>query len=257
VTLFKHCIDLHNGEVKQIVGSSLNDESSEVTTNFISSRTPGYYADLYKRDGAAGGHIIMLGKGNETAAKEALNGWTDGMHLGGGINIDNARQWLDAGAQKLIVTSAFFTNSQLDINKVKAMYQLVGKNRLVIDLSCKKTADGWCVATDRWQTITTTPIDDSTLNMLAGYCSEFLIHAADVEGLCRGIDQPLVSLLGKDCPIPCTYAGGAKSINDLKLVQELSGGTVDLTFGSALDLFGGTLVKYSDCIMWNRQQTTV
>jgi phosphoribosylformimino-5-aminoimidazole carboxamide ribotide isomerase len=253
VTVFRPCIDLHNGAVKQIVGSTLKDNFENLSTNFISNHPPSYYAALYKKDNARGGHIIKLGPGNDSAAKEALAAWPGGMHLGGGINVDNAQQWLDAGAQKLIVTSALFTDRKLDMQKVRSISAVIGKDRLVIDLSCKKTASGWNVATDRWQTVTDTAVNIDTLNMLADYCSEFLVHAADVEGLCKGIDLELVKLLGTDCPLPCTYAGGAKSIKDLQIVEQLSGGTVDLTFGSALDLFGGTLVKYQHCINWNNK----
>lgn len=93
-----------------------------------------------------------------------------------------------------------------------------------------------------------------TLDELSEYCSEFLIHAADVEGLCRGIDESLVEALGKWVTIPCTYAGGAKSVDDLELVKQLSGGKVDLTYGSALDIFGGDKVKFDDCVAWNRHE---
>ena len=80
-----------------------------------------------------------------------------------------------------------------------------------------------------------------------------LVHAADVEGKCEGIDERLVEFLGSHCPIPVTYAGGARSFEDLATVDLLSEGKVDLTIGSALDIFGGMQVKYSDCVEWNQQ----
>lgn len=93
-----------------------------------------------------------------------------------------------------------------------------------------------------------------TLDRLSAYCSEFLIHAADVEGLCHGIDEDLVKALGEWATIPVTYAGGAYSIRDLKTVEELSGERVDLTYGSALDIFGGDKVKFEDCVGWNKER---
>jgi phosphoribosylformimino-5-aminoimidazole carboxamide ribotide isomerase len=253
MTLFRPCIDLHHGLVKQIVGGSL-DTSDKPATNFVSDKDAAWFARRYCEDGLSGGHVIMLGSGNERAAQSALSSWPGGLQIGGGITAANGAEWLRRGAGKVIVTSYLFTNQALDVDKVKSMFDSVGKERLVIDLSCRRTKDGFFVATDRWQTITKTPIDDETLGSLAGYCSEYLVHAADVEGKCRGIDEDLVRLLGVCSPIPCTYAGGAKSVDDLSLVETLSGGRVDLTFGSALDIFGGALVQYDECVRWNRER---
>jgi phosphoribosylformimino-5-aminoimidazole carboxamide ribotide isomerase len=251
MTQFRPCIDLHRGLVKQIVGSSL-DKTDAPKTNFISDNDAAWFAQRYREDGLLGGHVIMLGPGNEQAAESALAVWPGKLQVGGGITVANALKWIERGAEKVIVTSYLFTDKQLDIDKVEAMAEEVGQDHLVIDLSCRRTEKGFFVATDRWQTITDTPIDARTLETLATFCAEYLVHAADVEGKCRGIDEDLVRLLGQYSPIPCTYAGGAKSIDDLSLVEELSLGRVDLTFGSALDLFGGSLVRYSDCVNWNR-----
>ena len=251
MTIFRPCIDIHNGSVKQIVGSSLDGGQNSLKTNYVSDKDAGYYARLYREDNLYGGHVIMLGPGNDIAAQCALEAWPDGLHLGGGISPNNAREWITKGAQKVIVTSWLFTGKQLDKHKVAAMSKSVGAHRLVIDLSCRRTDAGWFVATDRWQTTTQTQITPQLLAELSQYCSEYLIHAADVEGKCEGIDLDLVRLLGDSCPIPCTYAGGARDISDLKTVAELSDGRVDLTFGSALDLFGGNLVRYTDCVKWN------
>jgi phosphoribosylformimino-5-aminoimidazole carboxamide ribotide isomerase len=255
MTIFRPCIDLHDGVVKQIVGSSLDNRDSQLKTNFVSGKDAAFYAGLYRNDKLTGGHVIMLGPGNEAAAESAVAAWPDGLHLGGGIRLENAKSWIEKGAQKVIVTSWLFTDKALDMDKVAAMAGEVGPDRLVIDLSCRRTENGWQVATDRWQTITRTRVDATLLQKLSGYCSEYLIHAADVEGKCQGIDLELVRLLGESCPIPCTYAGGARSIADLQTVADLSDGRVDLTFGSALDLFGGSLVQYADCVAWNRAQT--
>lgn len=250
MTLFRPCIDLHRGLVKQIVGGSL-DSSDAPSTNFVSDKGAAWYARRYREDGLTGGHVIMLGPGNEQAAESALAAWKGGLQIGGGITAANGFEWLQRGAKKVIVTSFLFTNKALDMDKVRAMADAVGRERLVIDLSCRRTEQGFFVATDRWQTITNTPIDAETLGSLAAYCDEYLVHAADVEGKCQGIDMDLVRLLGDCAPIACTYAGGAKDIEDLALVERLSHGRVDLTFGSALDIFGGKSVRYDDCVRWN------
>ncbi len=254
MTLFRPCIDLHQGLVKQIVGGSL-DAKDAPTTNFVSDQDAAWFAQRYRDDGLLGGHVIMLGPGNERAAQAALATWPGGLQVGGGITATNGATWIDCGADKVIVTSYLFTNQLVDMDRVKAMADAVGRERLVIDLSCRRTAHGFFVATDRWQTITDTPIDAETLGTLAEYCAEYLVHAADVEGKCRGIDQDLVRILGECSPIGCTYAGGAKSFEELALVEALSRGRVDLTFGSALDIFGGKLVRYDDCVRWNDQHT--
>lgn len=250
MTQFRPCIDLHQGQVKQIVGGSLNDQGA--TTNFVSDKNAQFYADLYQQHQLHGGHVIALGPGNEAAAKSALAAWPQGLQFGGGINIDNAKSYLDAGASHLIVTSYLFDQGQFSFAKLEALTQLIGKERLVLDLSCRRCDDGWYIATDRWQTITSTQVNRENLAKLSQHCSEFLIHAADVEGLQAGIDQELVTLLGQCADIPMTYAGGARNIDDLELVKALSNARVDLTIGSALDIFGGNGVTLDACIEWNQ-----
>ncbi|MDD9967581.1 MAG: phosphoribosylformimino-5-aminoimidazole carboxamide ribotide isomerase [Myxococcales bacterium] len=255
MTRFRPCIDLHAGQVKQIVGASLRDDRDEPQTNFVSNIAPAEYAARYRADGLVGGHVIKLGPGNDEAARQALSGWPGGLQLGGGITAENAASWLSAGADKVIVTSWLFVGGALDMGRVEQLAHAVGKHRVVLDLSCRRIGPAtWRVAADRWQTTTETTIRADTLARLADHCSEFLVHAADVEGRCEGIDQDLVRLLGDTCPLPCTYAGGARSLDDLDLVQVLSNGRVDLTIGSALDLFGGTRVRYTDCVAWNRRR---
>lgn len=250
MTVFRPCIDLHQGQVKQIVGGSLNDEGAQ--TNYVSPYDSAYYARLYKDKQLTGGHVIALGPGNQEAALKALSTWQNGLQFGGGVNRENAADYLKAGASHVIVTSALFENDEFSFERLEAIKKETGKERLVLDLSCRRTEDGWHIATNRWQTVTRTAITPENLKSLAEHCAEFLIHAADVEGLQGGIDEELVTLLGKHAYVPMTYAGGARSLDDLKHVHELSGGKVDLTIGSALDIFGGQGVTLEECIQWNQ-----
>ncbi|MCB1210081.1 MAG: phosphoribosylformimino-5-aminoimidazole carboxamide ribotide isomerase [Verrucomicrobiales bacterium] len=257
MTRFRPCIDLHDGRVKQIVGSSLTDDGRALKTNFVSDRDSSWFARQYWQDNTPGGHVIMLGPGNEKAALWALAGFPGGLQVGGGISAANARQYLDAGASHVIVTSNLFDKEGKFLqSRLDALLAVIPKERLVIDLSCKATAGGWVVAMNRWQTITNLELSPETLATLASQCAEFLIHAVDVEGKCEGIDEPLVRFLGEYSPIPVTYAGGVSSIDDLWRIQDASDGRVDATIGSALDMFGGTGVKYSDCIAFNRRDQT-
>lgn len=251
--VFRPCIDLHDGKVKQIVGGSLSQDPAALRTNFVSEQPPAWYAQRYREDGLTGGHVIQLGSGNEPAACEALAAYPGGLQLGGGVNLDNARQWLDAGASHVIVTSWVFREGALDENRLRALVQAVGRSRLVLDLSCRKRGEDYYVVTDRWQKFTSLKLGRETLSSLAGSCDEFLIHAVDVEGLCRGIDLWLVERLAEWAPIPTTYAGGAKSLEDLETVTRVSQGRIDLTIGSALDLFGGSGVRYQEAVEFNRQ----
>lgn len=251
--MFRPCIDLHAGQVKQIVGGSLGENPDKLRTNFVSSQPPAWYATLYRRDDLRGGHVILLGPGNETAAREALAAYPGGLQLGGGVNADNARAWLDAGASHVIVTSWVFREGRLDEERLARLVKAVGRERLVLDLSCRKRGEDYYVVTDRWQKFTGLRVNRATLESLAAACAEFLIHAVDVEGLCHGIDEELVARLGQDTPLPTTYAGGAKSLADLERVTLLGRGRVDLTIGSALDIFGGSGVRYADCVAFNRR----
>lgn len=258
MTKFRPCIDLHDGKVKQIVGSSLSDSGSGLKTNFETDMSAAAFAEMYKRDGVKGGHVIMLGKGNEAAAKAALAAYEGGLQVGGGITAVNAKEYLDAGASHVIVTSWIFPNGELDNERLRLLTNTIGKSRLVLDLSCKSTSHGerpsWNVAINRWQTLTNVKISEQTLQSLSGFCDEFLIHAADVEGKQQGMDDELIRFLAEFSPIPVTYAGGAKSLDDLKHCKEISNDKVDLTIGSALDIFGGKGVKYDDCIAFNKGQ---
>ena len=250
--MFRPCIDLHEGQVKQIVGGTLSDAGAR--TNFVSEKSAAWFAELYRRDDLRGGHVIMLGAGNDVEASAALAAFPGGLQIGGGINSENARDWLEGGASQVIVTSWVFREGRVDWARLEALVQAIGKGKLVLDLSCRKRGEDYFVVTDRWQKFTELVVNAETLKKFSKYCAEFLIHAVDVEGLCRGIDGELVEKLGRWSPIPMTYAGGASSLADLELVSQLGRGMVDLTIGSALDIFGGNGVKYADCVKFNRRQ---
>lgn len=246
---FRPCIDLHEGRVKQIVGSTLGDgEGMTLRTNFTSDLPPAHYAEMYRRDGLTGGHVIMLGPGNEAAATEALAAWPGGLQLGGGIIAANAGLWLERGAAAVIVTSYVFKDGQIFEERLRELLRVVGRERLVIDLSCRKRQDRYYVVTDRWQKFTGVEIGRESLAYFAGFCSEFLIHAADVEGQCAGVDADLVADLAEWTPIPTTYAGGVRDLDDLRLVRDLGRNRLDVTVGSALDIFGGTTITYREAV---------
>ncbi|HET7558947.1 MAG TPA: phosphoribosylformimino-5-aminoimidazole carboxamide ribotide isomerase [Limnochordia bacterium] len=252
---FRPCIDLRGGRVVQIVGGTLNDTDAGATvSNFVAEQGPADYARLYRRDGLIGGHVIMLGPGNEAAAREALAAYPGGLQIGGGITPENAESFLAAGASHVIVTSYLFTGGELDFARLETLSRIVGPERLVVDLSCRLGADGaYRVATNRWQTVTRTVLSSDLFERLAPYCAEFLLHAVDVEGLQRGIDRELVVRLGEWLTRPGTYAGGAKALADIATVEALSGGKLDLTIGSALDIFGGHGVRYAEAAAFGRK----
>jgi phosphoribosylformimino-5-aminoimidazole carboxamide ribotide isomerase len=253
MTNFRPCIDLHGGKVKQIVGGTLTDDGRGVVVNFVADQPAEYFASLYRRDSLTGGHVIMLGPGNEAAARSALAAWPGGLQIGGGITGENARAWLDAGASHAIVTSWLFSPAGAFLpDNLERLARQIGKSRIVIDLSCRRAPAGWTVCMNRWQTLTDLALDAETLGRLAGHCAEFLIHAADVEGRRSGMDEELISALAAWSPIPLTYAGGASSAADLAKVNDLSGGRIDLTIGSALDIFGGKM-PYMQCVAWNHR----
>jgi phosphoribosylformimino-5-aminoimidazole carboxamide ribotide isomerase len=254
--VFRPCIDLRDGKVVQIVGGTLGNDPTAVRTNFVSERPAAWFAELYQRDGLRGGHVIMLGPGNEAEARSALAAYPGGLQIGGGVNATNARSWLDAGSSHVIVTSWVFREGRVDWERLAELVSIVGRDRLVLDLSCRKRGEDYFVVTDRWQKYTDVSLTAETLQTLARSCAEFLVHAVDVEGLCRGIDVELVEKLGRWSPIPTTYAGGANSISDLETVTRLGQGKVDLTIGSALDIFGGCGVRYAEAVAFNRSPQT-
>lgn len=244
---FRPCIDLHGGMVKQVVGATLDDaEPHGLETNFQSKKPAAWYADRYRRDNLAGGHVIQLGRGNAAEARSALARWPGGMQVGGGIDADNAAGWLEAGASHVIVTSWVFADGRIHMARLKQLTRRIGKSRLVLDLSCRKRGDDYLVATDRWQTFTREAVTYALMDRLADYCDEFLIHAVDVEGRCVGIETDLVAYLGRWKGLPLTYAGGIASQVDIDWIESLGGGAIDFTVGSALDIFGGSGLRYDD-----------
>lgn len=249
---FRPCIDIHNGKVKQIVGSSLTDKNNEAKENFIASKGADYYAQLYKDNGIKGGHIILLNpvtseyyEATKAQAMSALKTYKNGLQIGGGINADNASEYLEAGASHVIVTSYVFQDGHINMNNLEKIYNEVGKEHLVLDLSCRMRDGKYYIVTDRWQKYTDEVVDDRTLDTLMGYCDEFLIHAVDVEGKSQGIEQDLVSQLGNWCgqngKVAITYAGGVHTYDDIDLLKNLGKNNINVTIGSALDIFGGNL----------------
>ena len=248
---FRPCIDLHEGKVKQIVGSSLSDEDpGQLRTNFTAEKPSSWFAELYRNDNLNGGHIIKLGPGNDDAARQALAAWPGGLQVGGGITAENAGEWLAAGASHVIVTSYVFSNGKIDRQRLDSLVQSVGKEHLVLDLSCRRRHDRYYIVTDRWQKFTEVEISPGVLEDLARCCDEFLIHAADVEGKCAGIEEELVEKLAVWSPLPTTYAGGVRNLDDLALICDLGKGRIDVTVGSALDIFGGKTLHYRDAVQF-------
>jgi len=245
---FRPCIDLHNGQVKQIVGSSLQDE---LVTNFVAERPASWFAELYKADGLDGGHVIQLGAGNTEAAGEALAAWPEGLQIGGGVNETNAKSWIDQGASAVIVTSAVFREGVVDWDRLEKIKQAVGAERLVLDLSCRLRGGDYYIVTDLWTRYTEIKIEPRQLDLLAAHCGEFLIHAVDVEGKGLGVDAQLLQLLGDWGGHPMTYAGGVHSYGDIETVKQAGDSKIDFTVGSGLDIFGGKGLLYQDLVQTN------
>lgn len=245
---FRPCIDIHNGQVKQIVGGTLRDAGDEARENFVSSWDGAFYARMYQEAGLKGGHVILLNGADSPyyqATREqaflALKAYPGGLQLGGGVNPDNAWEYLDGGASHVIVTSYVFKNGRIQYENLEKMLQSVGKSRLVLDLSCRKRDGAYYVVTDRWQKFTQEKVTRELLEHLGSYCDEFLVHAVDVEGKAQGIEKGLVEILASYEGNPMTYAGGVGKEEDLENLKKWGRGRIDVTVGSALDLFGGSL----------------
>jgi phosphoribosylformimino-5-aminoimidazole carboxamide ribotide isomerase len=250
---------MHNGKVKQIVGGSLRDEGDQARENFVSEKDAGFYADFYQEAGLSGGHIIMLNppgseyyESTRAQALQALGRQKGRWQIGGGIRVENAAAFLDAGASHVIVTSYVFRDGQIYYENLEKLVREIGREHLVLDLSCRqrRETDGTAapyIVTDRWQKFTDVRLCGEVLDELGGYCDEFLIHAADVEGKAQGIEQGIASMLGAWQGIPVTYAGGVGTLDDLRLLKKLGQNHLDVTVGSALDLFGGHL-SFADVI---------
>lgn len=248
------CIDIHNGKVKQIVGGSLSDTDDYAKENYVSSYDGGFYGSLYKKYNLNGGHIILLNPVDSEFYEQdceqaflALSAFEGGLQIGGGINDKNCKLFLDKGASHVIVTSFVFKNGQVNFDNLKKLVKAIGKDKLVLDLSCRQKDGKYCIVTDRWQKFTDVELNENTLDMLSDFCDEFLIHAVDVEGKVNGIEENLVELLGNKCRIDSTYAGGISSFEDLEKLKVLGKSCVDFTIGSALDIFGGNM-KFEDVV---------
>lgn len=245
---FRPCIDIHNGKVKQIVGGTLEDTGSRAEENFVSEQDAAYYAELYQRQGIRGGHVILLNpagsayyEATKNQALKALEAYAGGLQVGGGITPENAEEFLRAGASHVIVTSYVFDGGSIHYGRLEELKQTVGKEHLVLDLSCRKREGSYYIVTNRWQKFTEEAVREELLEELSSFCDEFLIHAVDVEGKSSGIEAELVRLLGEWGKIPITYAGGVGSFSDLELLRKLGKNNLNVTIGSALDLFGGPM----------------
>lgn len=244
---FRPCIDLHDGKVKQIIGSTLGHQDQEVIENFISEYDSNYYATMFAQDHLTGGHVIMLGGGNEEAALSALKAYPGGLQVGGGITADNAKKYIDAGASHVIVTSYIFHDGKLDTDRLKKLIAAVGKEHLVIDLSCRTRDDKWFVVTDQWTKFSDFEVNADSIASIEAFCDELLIHAVDVEGKKGGMQESLVRHLAEWTSIPTTYAGGVRSLADLEKFKQIANGRLHITIGSALSIFGGDL-NYADVV---------
>ena len=245
---FRPCIDIHNGKVKQIVGGSLKDHGDKAVENFVSGYDAAFYAELYKKDNLKGGHVILLNpvsseyyEKNRQQALAALKVFPGGLQVGGGVTAENAAEFIEAGASHVIVTSYVFREGQIQWDNLERLVHAVGKEHIVLDLSCRKKDASYYIVTDRWQTFTKIQVNEEILYWLKESCSEFLVHGVDSEGKAAGVPEDLVALLSKIRGIPITYAGGIGSLKELEQFRQISGGNLDFTIGSALDLFGGTI----------------
>lgn len=265
---FRPCIDIHNGKVKQIVGGSLFDEKNQAEENYVSSQDAAWFAELYRKKGLMGGHVILLNPSaseffeeTKKQALSALKNYPGGLQAGGGITAQNAAEYLKAGASHVIVTSYVFKEGRVNYENLEKLKKEIGKEHIVIDLSCRKKAENsgfltgeagcimkeewnpedYYIVTDRWQNYTRCRLTEETLEMFSEFCDEFLIHAVDVEGKAEGIEENVVRILGNWGKKKTTYAGGVHSFHDLDRLKILGQGRVDVTIGSALDIFGGSM----------------
>lgn len=245
---FRPCIDIHNGKVKQIVGGSLKDERDQAEENFVSERSAAFYADMFRRDNLKGGHMILLNppsspyfEADRQQAAEALAVWPGGLQIGGGVTADNASSYIKAGASHVVVTSYVFKDGQVQWENLEKLADAVGAGHVVLDVSCRKKDGKYYIVTDRWQKFTKVQLGEEILYWMKEYCDEFLVHGVDVEGKSAGIEEGLVEMLAGVQGIPITYAGGISGLDELERFRRVSGGRLDFTIGSALDLYGGDI----------------
>ncbi|MBP3876808.1 MAG: phosphoribosylformimino-5-aminoimidazole carboxamide ribotide isomerase [Lachnospiraceae bacterium] len=258
---FRPCIDIHNGRVKQIVGNSLRDEGDTAVENFVAERSAASFAEQFRRDGLPGGHVVVLNQifspyyaASRAEALSALEAFPGGFQYGGGVTADNASYWLNAGASHVIVTSYVFRDGKISYENLAKLESAVGRNRIVLDLSCAKRDDSdvYYIMTDRWQRYADTPLNGELMERLSGHCAEFLIHAISKEGRGEGIDEELIYLFSESCECPITYAGGVRNLDDLEELYAIGDGRIDFTVGSALSLYGGSF-PYTDILQFSAE----
>lgn len=260
------CIDIHNGKVKQIVGGSLRDDGNCAIENFVAEKSAADFARFYHKDHLKGGHIILLNPAgspyyetSRNAALEALHAEPGDFSLGGGVTPENAWDYLNAGASHVIVTTYVFSEGRFNRQHLEQMVSAVGKKHLILDLSCRRKDNGFYIVTDRWQKWSDVKLSVHVLRKLSEFCDEFLIHGVDAEGRQSGPQLELVDLIAaaftgeKQWLFPVTYAGGIGSFQDLEAVRNHGKGMVDVTIGSALDLFGGRMAYRSILEMCGRE----
>lgn len=245
---FRPCIDIHNGKVKQLVGGSLQDDRDQAQENFVSEKGAAYYARLFQKDGLKGGHVVLLNPASSPwfeadwqQAAAALAAYPGGLQIGGGVNADNAASYINAGASHVVVTSYVFKDGEVQWKNLEKLAGAVGRSRVVLDVSCRKKDGKYYIVTDRWQKFTKVQLTEEILYWMREYCDEFLVHGVDVEGKASGIEDALVELLSDVPGVPITYAGGISSLEELERFRRISGGKLDFTIGSALDLYGGSV----------------
>ena len=245
---FRPCIDIHNGKVKQLVGGSLQDDRDQAQENFVSEKGAAYYARLFQKDGLKGGHVVLLNPASSPwfeadwqQAAAALAAYPGGLQIGGGVNADNAASYITAGASHVVVTSYVFKDGEVQWKNLEKLAGAVGRSRVVLDVSCRKKDGKYYIVTDRWQKFTKVQLTEEILYWMREYCDEFLVHGVDVEGKASGIEDALVELLSDVPGVPITYAGGISSLEELERFRRISGGKLDFTIGSALDLYGGSV----------------
>lgn len=245
---FRPCIDIHNGKVKQLVGGSLRDDRDQAQENFVSEKGAAYYARLFQKDGLKGGHVVLLNPASSPwfeadwqQAAAALAAYPGGLQIGGGVNVDNAASYINAGASHVVVTSYVFKDGEVQWKNLEKLAGAVGRSRVVLDVSCRKKDGKYYIVTDRWQKFTKVQLTEEILYWMREYCDEFLVHGVDVEGKASGIEDALVELLSDVPGVPITYAGGISSLEELERFRRISGGKLDFTIGSALDLYGGSV----------------
>ena len=245
---FRPCIDIHNGKVKQLVGGSLQDDRDQAQENFVSEKGAAYYARLFQKVGLQGGHVVLLNPASSPwfeadwqQAAAALAAYPGGLQIGGGVNADNAASYINAGASHVVVTSYVFKDGEVQWKNLEKLAGAVGRSRVVLDVSCRKKDGKYYIVTDRWQKFTKVQLTEEILYWMREYCDEFLVHGVDVEGKASGIEDALVELLSDVPGVPITYAGGISSLEELERFRRISGGKLDFTIGSALDLYGGSV----------------